>query len=141
MYEVTLEALGLTKSEISTYLALLDLGPSTTGPLIKKAQIASGKAYIILDKLIEKGLVTYTIISGTKTYQAKDPNRLLDYLNEKMTLLLEKMLFKYKTIINNLKIFKRYFFSKKNKLIKIPKTKKIFEDFRYNKSIMIKFIR
>lgn len=83
MYEVTLEALGLTKSEISTYLALLDLGPSTTGPLIKKAQIASGKAYIILDKLIEKGLVTYTIISGTKTYQAKNPNRLLDYLNEK----------------------------------------------------------
>lgn len=83
MIEKVLESLGLTKSEIAIYFALLDLGPSTTGPIIKKAQIASGKAYLIMDKLVEKGLVTYTLISGTKNYQAKNPERLFDYLNEK----------------------------------------------------------
>jgi sugar-specific transcriptional regulator TrmB len=83
MYEEILETLGLTKSEIYCYMALLDLGPSTTGPLIKHSKIASGKAYLILDKLMKKGLVTYSIISGTKNYQAKNPERLFDYLNEK----------------------------------------------------------
>lgn len=83
MYEELLAGIGLTKSEISVYFALLDLGSSTTGPIIKKAGIASGKAYLILDKLVSKGLVTYTIKSGTKYYQSKDPERLLDYMREK----------------------------------------------------------
>ena len=78
-----LEEMGLTRSEIVVYLALLELGSSTTGPIIKKAGIASGKAYIILDKLILKGLVTYTIVSGRKNFQAKDPERLLDYLKDR----------------------------------------------------------
>ena len=83
MYEELLTDIGLTKSEIAIYFALLDLGDSTTGPIIKKAGIASGKAYLILDKLILKGLVTHVIKSGTKHYQAKDPERLLDYLKDK----------------------------------------------------------
>src|SRR3989344_9555172 len=83
MYEELLTDIGLTKSEISVYFALLELGSSSTGPIIKKANIASGKAYLILDKLIIKGLVTHVIKSGTKYYQAKDPERLLDYLKEK----------------------------------------------------------
>lgn len=75
--------IGMTKSEIAAYFALLDLGATTTGPLIKKANIAAGKAYLVLDKLIKKGLVTYVIKSGTKYYQAKDPELLLSYLKEK----------------------------------------------------------
>lgn len=83
MYEKLLTDIGLTNSEVSVYIALLDLGPSTTGPIIKKAGIASGKAYLILDKLILKGLVTYIIKHGRKYYQAKNPERLLDYMKEK----------------------------------------------------------
>lgn len=90
MYEELLEDIGMTKSEISVYFALLDIGPSTTGPIIKRAGIASGKAYIILDKLILKGLVTYVIKSGVKYYQAKDPERLIDYIREKEDELKEK---------------------------------------------------
>lgn len=90
MYEETLLDIGLTKSEIAVYIALLDLGSSTTGPIVKKAGIASGKAYLILDKLSAKGLVTYSIHSGTKKYQAKDPERLLDYLRELQEDLREK---------------------------------------------------
>ena len=82
MYEELLVDIGLTKSEIAVYLALLDIGSSTTGPIIKKAQIASGKAYLVLDRLIQKGLATYTIKGSIKYFQAKDPDRLLVYLRE-----------------------------------------------------------
>src|SRR3989338_74358 len=81
MYEELLQDLGLTKSEIAVYFALLDLGSSSTGHIIKKAGIAAGKIYLILNKLTQKGLVTYAISSGTKYYQAKDPQRLVDYMN------------------------------------------------------------
>lgn len=83
MYEKILAEIGLTKSEIAVYLALLKLGSSTTGPIIKEADIASGKAYLILDKLTKKGLVTHAITAGTKHYQARNPERLLDFLKEK----------------------------------------------------------
>ena len=53
--EELLAEIGLTKSEIAVYFALLEIGSSTTGPIIKEAGIASGKAYLILDKLLEKG--------------------------------------------------------------------------------------
>lgn len=83
MYEELLTDIGLTKSEVAVYFALLELGESTTGPIIKKAGIASGKAYLILDKLILKGLVSYIIKNGIKYYQVKSPERLLDYMKEK----------------------------------------------------------
>ena len=85
MYEDILSEIGFTKSEIALYFALLELGSSTTGPIIKKSKIASGKAYLILNKLIEKGIVTYYIKEGVKHFQAKDPERLLDYIKEKET--------------------------------------------------------
>jgi len=90
MYEDLLTEIGLTKSEIAVYFALLETGSSTTGPIIKKAGIASGKAYLILDKLILKGLVTHAIKAGKKYYQAKDPEKLLDYLKEKEAELKQK---------------------------------------------------
>tara|TARA_Y100000310_G_C20527194_1_gene736659 strand:+ start:128 stop:880 length:753 start_codon:yes stop_codon:yes gene_type:complete len=90
MQQEILENIGLTKSEIATYLALLETGPSTTGPLIRKSKISSGKAYLILDKLLQKGLATYSIKAGTKTFQAKNPEHLFDYLKEKEQELVEK---------------------------------------------------
>src|SRR3989338_8174317 len=78
-----LEAIGLTKSEIAVYFALLKMGTSTTGPIIDKAGIDSGKAYLVLNKLIQKGLATHVIKENTKYYSASDPKRLLDYMQEK----------------------------------------------------------
>ncbi len=90
MYEELLSEIGLTKSEIAVYFALLKLGSSRTGLLIKEAGIASGKAYLILDKLALKGLVTSVVQAGVKHYQAKDPERLIFYLKEKEQTLKEK---------------------------------------------------
>ncbi len=80
-----LEEIGLTKSEIKVYLALLELGSSTTGPIVDKSGASSSKIYEILDRLMQKGLVSYIIKAGTKYFEAADPKRILDYLKEKET--------------------------------------------------------
>lgn len=83
MNEQLLEEIGLTKGEIKVYLTLLRLGETTTGKIIEKAQISSGKIYEILDKLIVKGLVSFITKEKTKYFSAASPNRILDYLHEK----------------------------------------------------------
>lgn len=90
MNEKLLEEIGLTKGEIKVYLTLLKLGETTTGKIIEEAQISSGKIYEILDKLIKKGLVSFTIKEKTKYFISASPNRILDYIHEKEKNLKEK---------------------------------------------------
>lgn len=82
MNEKLLEKIGLTKGEITVYLALLKLGETTTGKIIKEAQISSGKIYEILDKLMQKGLAAYIVKEKTKYFSASSPQRILDYVEE-----------------------------------------------------------
>lgn len=90
MNEQLLEEIGLTKGEIKVYLTLLKLGETTTGKIIEEAQISSGKIYEILEKLIKKGLASYTIKEKTKYFSSASPNRILDYLHEKEKNIKEK---------------------------------------------------
>ncbi len=83
MNKELLEEIGLTKSEINVYLALLELGSSTTGKIVEKSKASSSKIYEILDKLMEKGLVSYIIESGVKHFEAAPPERIMDYIEEK----------------------------------------------------------
>jgi len=78
-----LEKAGLTKSEIKVYLALLELGSTSKGPLVKKARITSSKVYEVLDKLMDKGLASYILKNKVKYFKAAPPNRIKDYLEEK----------------------------------------------------------
>ncbi|MBI5072820.1 hypothetical protein HZA99_03300 [Candidatus Woesearchaeota archaeon] len=78
-----LETIGLTKAEIKVYFALLDLGSSTTGPIVEKSGASSSKIYEILEKLMQKGLASFVIESGMKYFEAAAPSRLLDYMKEK----------------------------------------------------------
>ena len=43
---------GLTKGEIKVYLALIELGSTTTGPLIEKSKVSRSIVNEILKKLI-----------------------------------------------------------------------------------------
>jgi sugar-specific transcriptional regulator TrmB len=83
MNEKLLEAIGLTRGEIKVYLTLLKIGETTTGKIIEKARISSGKIYEILDKLIHKGLASYIIKNKTKYFSASSPNRILDFIEQK----------------------------------------------------------
>lgn len=88
--EEVFQEIGFTKNEASVYLALLGLGSTTTGPIIKKASISPGKVYIILDRLINKGIVTHTVKSGTKYFQSKEPTTLIEWFEEKEKDMAEK---------------------------------------------------
>ncbi|MBU0628821.1 MAG: hypothetical protein KKC75_06535 [Nanoarchaeota archaeon] len=79
----SLRNIGLTDSEIKVYLALLDLGSTTKGPIVDKSKVASSKIYELLEKLTQKGLVSTIIRSGVKYFESAPPKRLLDYIKEK----------------------------------------------------------
>ena len=83
MYQKILSTLGFTHSEIAVYQALIKLKSSTTGPIVQQAHISSGKIYEILNKLIEKGLVTYITKAGRKYFQVTNPKRFYDYIERK----------------------------------------------------------
>ena len=83
MIEEALRAIGLSEGEIKVYLALLGLGETTTGPLVKAAGVSISKAYVILDRLAHKGLASHIIKGQVKYFTAAQPERLRDYLVEK----------------------------------------------------------
>ena len=55
-----LEEIGFTNGESKVYMALLDLGPSTTGQIIKLAEVSRSKVYEMLEKLIKEGVVSFS---------------------------------------------------------------------------------
>ena len=79
----TLQNIGLTDGEIRVYLALIKLGPSTSGPITDKSKVSTSKIYHILERLMQKGLVSYIIKEKTRYYQAEDPIKIKDYINKK----------------------------------------------------------
>ncbi len=83
MDPLLLKEAGLTEGESKVYLALLELGTTTTGPLTDKAKVAKSIIYPLLEKLIEKGLASYIIKEKTKYFQAAEPNKLLEYIEER----------------------------------------------------------
>jgi len=102
MYRELVKEAGLTDGEAKVYIALLELGQSTTGPIIEKSKIARSFIYNILEKLIEKGLISYVVREGTRYYIASDPTRILDYI-EKRKNKLEQSKEKIKKLIPQLK--------------------------------------
>ena len=85
-----LEEIGLTKTEIKIYLALLKLGQTTTTNIIKEAEIHASKVYEFLEKLIQKGLVSYVIKSNKKYFSASNPTFLKEFMREKENKLKEQ---------------------------------------------------
>ncbi len=83
MYEKPLMDAGLTQNEAKVYLALLKIGKSSSGKLVKEAAIAGGKIYETLYKLVDKGLVEVVIENGVKKFIAADAQSLLLYMEER----------------------------------------------------------
>ncbi len=77
-----LKEIGLTEGEIKVYLALFKLGSISTGPLIKESKVHASKVYPILDRLIDKGLVSF-VKEGKKTiYTANPATTIISYLDK-----------------------------------------------------------
>lgn len=78
-----LEKIGFTKNDKKVYLILLEIGSSTISDLTKKANLHRSYIYDILDKLINLGLVSFTIKNNKKHFNAESPERILKILEER----------------------------------------------------------
>ena len=80
---MALKEFGLSEKEAKVYLTLLREGSCTITPLIKKTQFQKGSLYDLLERLMEKGVVSYVIKSNRKNFEAVDPKKLLMILEAK----------------------------------------------------------
>ncbi|MDD9953543.1 MAG: hypothetical protein OXR66_04350 [Candidatus Woesearchaeota archaeon] len=78
-----LHELGLSAGQVAVYGAVLELGTTALNKIQEKTGIERRNIYDILNKLIERGLVSYTVESGKKTFQCTHPNKLKEQVEEK----------------------------------------------------------
>ncbi|MDP2924897.1 MAG: helix-turn-helix domain-containing protein [Nanoarchaeota archaeon] len=83
MLNETLKRVGLTEGEVKVYNALIRIGISSLNNIHEKTGLERRSIYDILNKLIEKGMVTYTIEKGKRSFQITHPNKILSYIEEK----------------------------------------------------------
>lgn len=83
MNEEKLESLGLSKNEARIYLSLLSLGEAQAGKISKSAQINRPATYDALDRLTEKGLVSYHSSANRKVFKPAPPNKFNEQLKER----------------------------------------------------------
>jgi len=78
-----LTKLGLTLNEAKVYFALLNLGSTNAGEIIKKTKLHRNIVYDNLEKLIEKGLVGFVLIKNIKHFEVASSEELKEYVNRK----------------------------------------------------------
>ncbi|MEK7499520.1 MAG: helix-turn-helix domain-containing protein [Patescibacteria group bacterium] len=89
-YIQELTNLGLKDKEASVYLSCLELGPSPVQPIARKAKVVRATTYVILESLMNMGLVT-KFKEGKKTlFSAETPRQLLRLLEKQEEVIQEK---------------------------------------------------
>lgn len=78
-----LTKLGLTTNEARVYFSLLELGSTNAGSIIKKTKLHRNIVYDNLEKLIDKGLVSFVIIKNIKQFEATSSKELKEYVERK----------------------------------------------------------
>lgn len=77
-----LREFGLSAKEAAVYCALLELGSSVVSDIAKRAGIKRSTAYVILDALAGRGMVSTSSRRGVKLYQAASAERLIKHVEE-----------------------------------------------------------
>ena len=92
MYFQELEKVGLTAREIRVYLALLEIGTSSVGNIIKHSGIPGSKIYETLNKLGKRGLVS-NILKGKKmSFTASNPKNILEFIDSERNKIAETII-------------------------------------------------
>lgn len=73
-----LKNFGLTENEAEVYLLLLKLGNAQASEIAGKTNIHRINIYDILERLQERGLVSFVIIGKRKQYEAINPKKILE---------------------------------------------------------------
>lgn len=91
MIEEVLSELGMTGNEIRVYLALLKSGQLSVNEIGTRSGLHRQVCYDALERLLEKGFVSYVVENSKKFFRALEPEKLLDYLESKKELVKEAM--------------------------------------------------
>ena len=83
MKATALEQIGLTKNQSLVYISLLKLGSTTAQNIIKESEMHRSRVYDSLERLQDLGLVSFVVKDFKKYFQAANPEKLLNYLDEK----------------------------------------------------------
>lgn len=78
-----LENVGFTLNEANIFCTLSKVGPMTAGKIAKKTGIHRSRVYASLERLMQKGLVHFTVINKTKNFRAKNTESLLELIEER----------------------------------------------------------
>ena len=78
-----LEKSGLTRNEAKVYLALLRHGSSHAGNIAERTGMHRRNMYDALERLMQKGIVSYVLVNGRRWFQASAPERLVHMLEER----------------------------------------------------------
>lgn len=84
-----LKELDLTETESEIYLTLLKKGEGTASSTAKKSGVQRRQTYDIMEKLKEKGLVSYRDQENKRIYSATTPKRLKELVEERKNNLIE----------------------------------------------------
>ena len=98
-----LKIFNLTNGQIKVYSAILHTGVSRINNIHEKTGLERRAIYDIINKLIEKGLVTYTIEKGKRSYRVAPINKLKEQINEK-----KQQIEKFENLLPNIEeLYKR----------------------------------
>ncbi|MDP2925037.1 MAG: helix-turn-helix domain-containing protein [Nanoarchaeota archaeon] len=82
MDKTILKNLGLTDYEIEIFLTLIKNGPLSAYEISKKTGLYRQACYDALNRLQEKAFVSFVLKNGKKIFQAIDPEKILEFLDE-----------------------------------------------------------
>ena len=83
MYQQILESLGLSPNEAKIYESLVEHGETGVGEIATLAGVHRRNAYDAIKRLINKGLCFEIFSSKENLYNAVEPGKLLELVNEK----------------------------------------------------------
>lgn len=78
--EEILQKIGLTDNEIKVYLTLLKIKNGLAGEITKVSGIHRRSVYDAIERLIQKGLISYARDGKRKYFQAEKPERIMDIM-------------------------------------------------------------
>ncbi|MCF7917507.1 hypothetical protein K9L27_00680 [Candidatus Gracilibacteria bacterium] len=87
MYERVFEQFGFSKNEAIIYEALLREGESSVGDIARTTEVHRRNVYDSLKRLIEKGVVFEILSPRENRYQAVDPHKFREFIQEKQEML------------------------------------------------------
>jgi HTH-type transcriptional regulator, sugar sensing transcriptional regulator len=83
--ENALTKLGLSDKEARVYLANLELGAATIQQIAQRAGVKRATTYVMVESLIDRGLLS-TFVKGKKTlFAAESPNRLTSFIESELS--------------------------------------------------------